>query len=138
VIVLDTNVVSELMRVTFSQVVIRWVRRYPTARLYTTSITQAEVLVGAMLLPAGRRRDAIVAAARGILANEFSGRVLNFGGDAANHYADIVAARTRSGHPISSFDAQIAAIARAHGAQIATRNIDDFTDCGIDVLDPWN
>lgn len=137
-IVLDTNVVSELMRASPSQPVIRWFRRYPAARLYTTSVTEAEVLLGAMLLPTGRRRDAIIAAARAVLANEFSGRILNFGGGAATHYAEIVAARTRAGRPISSFDAQIAAIARVHGAQVATRNVADFTDCGIDLIDPWN
>jgi toxin FitB len=136
-IILDTNVVSELMRRTPAAAVVRWVDSRPIARLYTTAITQAEILHGLMLLPRGKRRDAIAVAATQMFESDFVGRVLPFGSDAARAYAEIAASRRRSGRPISAFDAQIAAIARSTGAELATRNVDDFGGCGIDVVDPW-
>jgi len=136
-IVLDTNVISELMRRTPTAAVVRWVDARPIGRLYTTAITQAEIFHGILLLPRGKRRDAIGVAATQMFEADFVGRVLPFAGDAARAYADIAASRRRSGRPISAFDAQIAAIARSTGAQLATRNVDDFADCGIDVVDPW-
>ena len=137
-IVLDTNVISELMRETPAAAVLRWVNARPGASLFITSITQAEVLHGILLLPKGKRRDAIVAAADEVFEHDFVGRILPFGSDAALAYATIAVARQRAGRPISTLDAQIAAIARSHGADIATRNVDDFEGCGIDVIDPWS
>jgi predicted nucleic acid-binding protein len=137
-IVLDTNVLSELMRATPEAAVVRWVNTRPAASLYVTSITQAEILHGIQLLPRGKRRDALAAAAAEMFEHDFAGRVLPFGSDAAVAYAGIAAARRRAGRPISGFDAQIAAIARTHDADLATRNVDDFEGCGIDVLDPWS
>ena len=102
-----------------------------------TSITQAEIFYGVLLLPAGRRRTAIEAAAAAMFETEFAGRVLPFGSDAAPLYARIAAERRRAGRPISHFDAQIAAIARASGAAVATRNVDDFDRCGVKLIDPW-
>ena len=136
-IVLDTNVISELMRATPATAVVRWTNARPAASLYITSITQAELLHGIQLLPRGKRRDAIEAAAEEMLERDFAGRVLPFGSDAAVAYARIAAARRRTGRPISAFDAQIAAIARASDADLATRNVDDFAGCGVDVIDPW-
>ena len=136
-IVLDTNVVSELMKAAPAAAVTRWIREQAVESVYTTSITQAEILHGIMLLPAGRRRRIIASAAEEMFSVEFGGRVLAFGSDAASHYAQIAAHRKRSGRPISHFDAQIAAIARAAGASIATRNVADFEDCGVRVLNPW-
>ena len=136
-IVLDTNVISELMRATPAAVVVRWVNARQATSLYVTSITQAEILHGIQLLPRGKRRDAIAAAAAEVFDQDFAGRVLPFGSDAAVAYAGIAVARRRAGRPISGFDAQIAAIASTHGADLATRNVADFDGCGLDVIDPW-
>jgi toxin FitB len=137
VTILDTNVLSELMRPSPAEVVGRWVDAQMVTSLYITSITQAEILHGIMLLPRGRRRDAIADAAARMFDSEFDRRILAFGSEAATAYATISAARRRAGHPIAAFDAQIAAIARANGARLATRNVADFAGCDIDVLDPW-
>lgn len=137
-IVLDTNVVSELMKSAPDAAVARWIAQQQAATLYTTSITQAEVLHGILLLPAGKRRAALQAAAEAMFDQDFGGRVLPFGGDAARAYAQIAAQRRRSGRPISNFDAQIAAITRAARAALATRNASDYEDCGIKVMNPWD
>lgn len=136
-IVLDTNVLSELMRPAPAERVIRWVAAQPATALYTTSIAQAEVLHGILLLPAGRRRNALQTATEAIFSEDFAGRVLPFGSEAAHSYASIATERRRAGRPISHFDAQIAAISRSAGAAIATRNVLDFAGCGIEVVNPW-
>jgi toxin FitB len=136
-IVLDTNVVSELMRPAPARHVAGWVAGQPIQSLYTTSITQAEILHGVGLLPAGRRRRLLEAAAEAMFREDFAGRVLPFASDAASLYALIAVERRRIGRPISQFDAQIAAIARSSGATIATRNVADFTACSVDLVDPW-
>ena len=137
-IVLDTNVVSELMKLTPAAAVARWIAEQPATTLYTTSITQAEVLHGILLLPAGKRRAALEAAAEAMFDEDFGGRVLPFGGEAARAYAQIAAQRRRSGRPISHFDAQIAAVARSARAAVATRNLSDYEDCGVKVVNPWD
>jgi len=136
-IILDTNVLSELMKPTPAAKVVDWVAAQPAAGLYTTSITQAEILHGLMLLPQGRRRRALEAAATSMFLEDFGGRILGFGTDAAPPYARIASDRRRAGRPISHFDAQIAAIARFTGAGIATRNLADFEGCGVKLVDPW-
>ena len=136
-IVLDTNVVSELMKPVPAAEVARWIAGQPAAMLYTTSVSQAEVLHGIALLPAGKRRGALEVAAEAMFDEDFGGRVLPFGGEAARAYAQIAAQRQRSGRPISHFDAQIAAIARSARASVATRNVADFEGCDITVLNPW-
>ena len=136
-ILLDTNVISELMKATPAEIVIGWVAAQSVSSLYTTSITQAEVFHGIMLLPSGERRRGIEVAAQAMFAEEFEGRILGFGSDAALPYAQIAAERRHAGRPISSFDAQIAAIARSVGAVIATRNVADFLDCRVVVVNPW-
>jgi predicted nucleic acid-binding protein len=137
VIVLDTNILSELMRPAPNERVVRWMAARPAADLYTTSITQAEILHGIFLLPTGRRRRAFEAAAEAMFSEDFDGHILAFGSDAARLYARIVTDRHRSGRPISHFDAQIAAITRSAGAPIATRNVTDYESCGIEVINPW-
>jgi toxin FitB len=137
-IVLDTNVVSELMRRAPAKGVVDWVAGQPAASLCVTSITQAEILHGLMLLPTRRRRSGLEAAALAMFSNEFGGRILGFGPEAAVAYAEIAARRRRAGRPFSHFDAQIAAIARVAGAALATRNVADFEGCGVAVIDPWN
>jgi hypothetical protein len=137
-IVLDTNVVSELMKPAPAAAVVRWVAAQSASSLCTTSITQAEILHGIMLLPAGRRRRAIESAAEAMFRQDFAGRVLSFGSDAAVHYARIAVERRRAGRPIAHFDAQIAAIARENRAAIATRNVADLEGCGVKIINPWD
>jgi predicted nucleic acid-binding protein len=136
-IVLDTNVVSELMRASPDESVLGWVAAQPAASLHVTSVTQAEILHGILLLPAGKKRAAIQAAADAMFAAEFAGRILPFASGAAADYARIAAERRKAGRPISQFDAQIAAIAVSSRASIATRNVADFEGCGVKVIDPW-
>lgn len=137
-IVLDTNVISELMRREPDPNVMRWIAQQPVAGLFTTTLTQAEIFYGLELLPEGRRRDDLLAAAGPIFELDLAGRVLPFDSDAAYAYPAIVVGRKQGGQPISQIDAQIAAIARSRGARLATRNVRDFADCGITVIDPWN
>lgn len=136
-IVLDTNVVSELMRPAPSPAVVAWVRSHDQARLSTTAITLAEVRHGIERLPAGRRRDALRAAADEVFST-FTEHVLPFDAAAATAYAGIVGARERAGRPVDGFDAQIAAICRTHDATLATRDSGGFSGTGVDVVDPWH
>jgi predicted nucleic acid-binding protein len=137
VIILDTNVLSELMHSLPEPAVFAWVAAQPREELYTTSITKAEILYGIAILPDGRRRTGLAAAAEALFANDFAGRVLSFDDPASVHYAAIVAARRRAGRPIDAFDALIAATALAAGASIATRDVAGFADCGLNVINPW-
>ncbi len=136
-IVLDTNVVSELMRSVPSVTVETWVSAQPAAGLFISAITEAELRYGLALLPDGQRQRRLLAQAEAMLAEDFAGRILPFDSAAAAAYAPIAAARRLAGRPISQADAQIAAIAASRGAAIATRNVSDFDGCGIQVLDPW-
>ena len=111
-IVLDTNIISELMRAEPHPAVLAWVAAQPRALLYTTHINQAEILYGIAALPEGRRRAALAAAAAAMFAEDFAGRILPFEARAAARYPDIVLARRRAGNPIEGFDALIAAIHR--------------------------
>ncbi|UEM24015.1 type II toxin-antitoxin system VapC family toxin [Skermanella mucosa] len=135
--VLDTNVLSELMRPSPSEAVVRWVAGQSAGSLYTTTVTQAEILFGLALLPDGRRRSDLLMAAQSMFAEDFVNRMLPFDGAAAVVFASIAAARRRQGRPTSTFDAQIAAITHSRNAVLATRNTADFLDCGITVVDPW-
>lgn len=136
-IVIDTNVVSELMRATPAPDVLNWFADRAAEDLYLTAISEAELRTGAAILPAGQRRDRLVAAIDAMIAQDFAERVLPFDSPAARCYAEIAAARRAAGRPIMDADCQIAAIARAHGAAVATRNVGDFAGCGIDVINPW-
>ena len=136
-ILLDTNVISEVLRPTPAVPVRRWMTQQPREDLVTAAICEAELAFGVALLPPGLRRRALEEAISAIFDDVFIGRVLPFDRAAAAAYAEIRAARRRIGRPIDALDAQIAAIARIHGAAVATRNVDDFADCRIDVLDPW-
>jgi toxin FitB len=135
-IVLDTNVLSELMRPRPSDVVVAWFGTRPANGIYLTSITLAEILYGIALLPAGKRRAAILSASQATF-RDFEGRILAFDAGAASAYTDIAADRRRAGRPIATLDAQIAAIARSSGATLATRNTFDFEDCGVKLVDPF-
>lgn len=137
-IVLDTNVISELMRREPNPRVMGWIADQPIASVFTTTLTQAEIFYGLALLPEGRRRDDLLAAARLMFDIDLTGRVLPFDTDAALLYPEIAAARKRGGKPIGQIDAQIAAVVRSRGARLATRNVRDFVGCGIAVVDPWD
>ncbi|MDO8802594.1 type II toxin-antitoxin system VapC family toxin [Phenylobacterium sp.] len=136
-IILDTNVVSELMRPIPSEVVRAWLSNQPSETLFTTTITQAEILYGVALLPESHRRTMLLAAAEQMFAIDFADRVLPFDGSAAKAYAKLAADRRREGRPAGALDVQVAAIAQACGASVATRNVTDFLGYGPTIIDPW-
>ena len=135
-IVVDTNVTSELMKPSPSAVVTSWVGAQPHSELFTTSITVAEVLYGIERLPEGRRKSLLRGAAEDVFST-YVDQLLTFDRAAATEYARVVSDRERSGRPIDGFDAQIASICRVHGATLATRNVEDFRDTDVEVIDPW-
>jgi predicted nucleic acid-binding protein len=134
---LDTNVLSELLRVNPSPAVLAWFAAQPPESLFVSAITQAEMMLGARLLPAGKRRKALESALLAVYDEDFAGRILPFDAASVPAYVEIVSARRSLGRPISQFDAQIAAIARQTGASLATRNTADFEQCGVALIDPW-
>jgi toxin FitB len=136
VIVVDTNVISELMHGGPHPAVLAWVAAQPRALIYTTFINQAETLYGIGALPEGRRRSALAAAAEAMFGEDFAGRILPFEAAAAARYPSVVLARRQAGTPIEKFDALIAATALAAGASIATRDTGGFTGCGLTVINP--
>lgn len=135
-VVLDTNVVSELMRSRPDRTVVERLDELPQASLTTSSITVAEVMYGIERLPAGRRRSSYLSAASSIF-DEFRDRILPFDDAAARHYGRVVTERQDDGRPISSADAQIASICRDRGVVLCTRNIPDFEGLGLELIDPW-
>ncbi|MCY4302385.1 MAG: type II toxin-antitoxin system VapC family toxin [Aestuariivita sp.] len=134
---LDTNVVSELMRNTPNTRVLSRVDEQLTKDLFVTAVTEAEIRTGVAVLPEGTRRRCLAQAAERTLNSLFVDRVLPFDGNAAMAYAEIFAACRTDGRPISQADCQIAAIAHSQGMRVVTRNIRDFIDIGIEVIDPW-
>lgn len=138
IIILDTNVISELMRDNPQQTVLDWLDTQSASSLFLTTITEAEILTGIALLPEGRRRQDLIEAAHRIFATLFTGRVLTFDSDAAHTYAEIFARRHASGRPISQADCQISAIALSREAAIATRNIVDFVGVEVELINPWS
>ena len=136
-IVLDTNVVSELMRASPHPEVLAWLDVQPTSTLFVTTITEAEIHTGVALLPEGRRKLGLQAAAERVFGVMFDGRILPFDSAAAHTYASIASDRRASGNPISQADCQIAAIVRSLGASVATRDAKGFGGCGIEVVNPW-
>lgn len=137
-IILDTNVVSELARIDPEPNVVTWLDSLPAAEVAITAITAAELLYGVARLPDGRRRAALAETIDALINEDFRDRVEPFDGPAAEKYATVVVGREKRGHPISTADAQIAAICRVHSATLATRNTGDFTDTGIDLINPWD
>lgn len=135
--VLDTNVVSELMRQLPDAAVLAWADSHPRAQLFITAITRAEIRYGIALLPASRRQRELTGRADQLFKDLFGERILSFDADAADVFAEIAADRRRNGRPISHFDAQIAAIARSRGTVLATRDGADFADTGVTIVNPW-
>lgn len=136
-IVVDTNVLSEVMRRAPDARVLHWFESQPDGILYTTAITHAEVLFGLALLPPGARREQMEAAIATVFTQTYADRVLPFDSDAAPEYARICAIRRAAGRPIGQMDAQIAAIARARRARLATRDVTGFEGIDIRVVNPF-
>jgi toxin FitB len=136
--ILDTNVLSELMRPKPSARVAAWVAAQPARELCTTAITEAEIFYGIHLLANGKRQEALLAGAEAMFAEDFAGRVLGFESDAARVFAQVAARRRALGRPISHADAQIAAIAQVRGMKLATRNVADLEEYGVETVDPWD
>jgi hypothetical protein len=137
-IVLDTNVLSEALRPSPEEAVLRWLAEQQREVVFTTAITQAEILYGIEMLPAGKRRSRLYAAVERLFADEFPERILPFDSESALVYPKIVAQRAHLGRPISQFGALIASVCQSRNATIATRNANDFEDCGLTIIDPWN
>jgi predicted nucleic acid-binding protein len=136
-IVLDTSVLVEVLRAEPAPRVMSWLSAQDEHALYTTVFTQAEIMAALALLPEGRRRDALKDAVTFVFSDSFAGRVLPFDEAAATLYPEIIASGARAGMAIRPLDGIVAAIARAHGAALATRNSRDVEGSGIVVHDPW-
>ncbi|MEO5830564.1 MAG: type II toxin-antitoxin system VapC family toxin [Rhodanobacter sp.] len=137
-IVLDTNVLSELIRPQPELKVVAWLRGQARSRLFTTAISRGEMLFGVLLLPLGERRRRLQQEVQAIFDHDMGGRVLPYDGDAADAHAMFAAERRAQGCPVGMPDAMIAGIARSRGAALATRNVRDFEGCGVTLIDPWH
>ena len=137
-IVLDTNVLSELMRPQPDERVVAWLKQQTRSSLFTTAVTRGEMLYGVLILSDGRRRTRMQQEITAIFAEEMAGRVLPYDDAAADAHASIAAARRSDGRPVSQSDAMIAGIARSRGAALATRNMRDFEGYGVTLIDPWH
>jgi predicted nucleic acid-binding protein len=138
VILLDTNVISALMQSEVERVVVAWLDSEPQESIWTTSITVFEVRFGLEILASGRRRRSLEEAFRKMLEEDFEGRIVSFDAAAAHAAGRIAAERRRSGRPIEIRDVQIAGIAVARKAAIATRNVRYFEGLGPELIDPWS
>ncbi|QIT55241.1 type II toxin-antitoxin system VapC family toxin [Aquisalimonas sp. 2447] len=137
-ILLDTNVLSEMMRPEPAPAVIEWLNETDSGSLYLCSITIGEIEYGLHAMPDGRRRDDLSERFDTFVSQAFALRVLSYDDAAALHYGRIMAARRSEGRPLSAPDGQIAAIARLHGMRVATRNASDFTGTGVELINPWD
>ena len=137
-IILDTNVLSALMQATPDVRVVAWLDRQAPESIWTTSITLFESRLGLALLPEGRRRQALEASFEQLLNEDLQNRVLVFDTAAALEAAALAATRRRAGRPIDLRDTQIAGIAVARRASIATRNLRHFQDLAVPVINPWD
>jgi hypothetical protein len=136
-ILLDTNVVSEIMRPSPDPWVGAWMSAQPVPDLFTTAINEAEIFKGIEIMAHGKKRRELVELAEAFFHVDMASRILPFDSAAAHWFAEIFALRKRAGRMVQPLDLQIAAIARQHGAVIATRNIDDFSGAGVELINPW-
>lgn len=137
-LLLDTNMLSEMMRPAPERKVADWIESQPSDDLFTAAVCQAEILSGLAIMPGGRRRAELEAAARAMFADDFAGRILPFDTEAAAAYAELFAARRNAGRPSGTHDLMLAAIARVRGASVVTRNVADFEGFGVAVVNPWD
>ncbi|MEJ0026846.1 MAG: type II toxin-antitoxin system VapC family toxin [Rhizomicrobium sp.] len=135
-IILDTNVISEFAKPLTSERVAGWLRAQSSMELSTTTITEAELFAGVAALPEGKRRTSM-ARAYGEILDSLGNRIFLFDRQAAREFSLVVTLRRQAGLKTATADGQIAAIARLHGAAVATRNVDDFGACGVQVINPW-
>ena len=135
--VLDTNVLSEVMKQESHPAVAGWLRACPAEAMFTTAISRGEIVYGIRRLPDGIRRRRLERAAMAMFAEEFTGRVLPFDAEAADLYADLRIMRAQQGHPLAVEDGMIAAIARTHAATVVTRDVGGFERCGVTIVNPW-
>ncbi len=136
-LLLDTNVLSELLRPQPADAVLAWFGQHNAADLVVSAVTQAEMLFGVALLPKGRRQQQLQAQVMAMFNEDFANRVWPFDSAAASAYAQLLSGRRTAGRPMAQFDAQIAAIAHSRGAALVTRNSVDFRGCGIELHNPW-
>lgn len=136
-IVVDTNVVSEMMRAEPAPAVVSWLNDQEASSLFLTTITIGEIGYGLRILPQGKRRLLLEQGFERLLGEAFAGRVLAFDEEAARHYAEVMGRRKEMGRPLNILDGQIASIARANGCAVATHNVRDFVECGVDVINPF-
>ena len=136
-LVLDTNLVSELMRPQPEVAVLAWVGAQPMKEMAITAVSSMEIRFGIHILPEGKRRSELDRKFSELIAQGFAGRILPFDGQAGEACADIRAMRQRTGRRISTEDAMIAAIAKVHGATVITRDANGFAGCGVPVINPW-
>jgi hypothetical protein len=136
-IILDTNVLSEFMRAVPNPTVMAWIAQQIPSEVFVTTITQAEMYYGLALLPMGKRRSDMERAVQQMFEQDFSERILSFDSAAALEYARLASLRRQIGKPIAQADAQIAAIAISKNAVLVTRNIADFCDCHLTLVNPW-
>lgn len=136
-IVLDTNVLSELMRAKPAPEVLAWVDAQPTSQLFISAITVAEILYGIARMADGKRKQSLLDVATLMFDEDFAGRILSFDSDAAVHYAGLTAESEAKGKVVDMADGQIAAIAALHDARVATRNVRHFDYLGVPVINPW-
>ena len=135
--ILDTNVVSELLRPIPEPSVVRWVAARDASHLFLTAVSEAELRFGVEIMPAGARRDAVGEAIDALLREDFASRILPFDSPAALAYAEFAAERRAAGRPVAHADAQIAAIASVHRMSVVTRDVGDFAGVGLDIVNPW-
>jgi len=136
-IILDTNVISELMKTAPDPAVTAWIDKQKPTNLAITAIAIAEIQRGISLLTKGNRRKNLDVDFKTFIEKAFIGRILSFDEQAAYLYGQIAAERVQSGFNVDAVDLMIAAIVKSYGASIATRNVKDFKDCGIDIINPW-
>jgi predicted nucleic acid-binding protein len=136
--VLDTNILSAMMRLQLEPRVAAWIAAQRADLLFTTSLSQAEILSGLAIMVEGRRRLDLQAAARLMFLEDFDGRVLPFDTEAAVAYANIFAARRRAGRPATTLDLMIASVAQSRGASVVTRDTSGFEGCGLTLINPWD
>ena len=137
-LMLDTNMLSEIMRSEPERKVADWIIRQPSDELFTAAVCQAEILSGLAIMPSGRRRAELEEAACSMFADDFDGRVLPYDIEAAAAYAEVFAARRKAGKPSGTVDLMLAAIARVRGASVVTRNVADFEGVGVAIINPWD
>jgi predicted nucleic acid-binding protein len=136
-IIIDTNVVAELMKASPAGEVVSWMNDQEASTLFLTTITLGEIGYGLEILPQGKRRLQLEQGFERVIAEAFTGRILAFDEEAARLYGVMMGSRRAIGRPLSILDGQIASIARARGCAVATRNVRDFVECGVDILNPF-